>query len=144
MMHPMKQIGNMPTLQPLLVRWSSSIFFVHHHIILADYLTDYVQPGGRQRLPHVHIISFRMKTLSPMVTYIGCLPVFPAMAISIRMLAIFRQAHCTCLCFSIHAQCKTLCHLHDVRPVLISAHSILNSELGSLSTLSFQTTLTHL
>ncbi|KAF8130815.1 hypothetical protein EV363DRAFT_221781 [Boletus edulis] len=52
--------------------------------------------------------------------YIGCSPVFPTLAISIRTLSAFRQAHRTCPRFNIQAQCKALCHLHNVpyRPYL--------------------------
>ncbi|KAF8128105.1 hypothetical protein EV363DRAFT_1510134, partial [Boletus edulis] len=52
--------------------------------------------------------------------YIGCSPVYPAIAISLCTLAAFQQAHHTCPQFSIQAQCKALCHLHHVpyRPYL--------------------------
>ncbi|KAF8423710.1 hypothetical protein L210DRAFT_3337181, partial [Boletus edulis BED1] len=39
--------------------------------------------------------------------------VFPTLAISIRTLSAFRQAHRTCPRFNIQAQCKALCHLHN-------------------------------
>ncbi|KAH7917324.1 hypothetical protein BV22DRAFT_1108590 [Leucogyrophana mollusca] len=44
--------------------------------------------------------------------YLGCVPLFPTVAISIRTLAAYRQAHRTCPRFSIQAQCKVLCHMH--------------------------------
>lgn len=47
--------------------------------------------------------------------YPGCSPIRPSIAISLRTLSAFQQAHHTCLQFSIWAQCKALCHLHDVR-----------------------------
>lgn len=47
--------------------------------------------------------------------YLGCSPLHPTVAISLRTLAAYRQSHRTCPRFSIQAQCKTLCHLHDVR-----------------------------
>ncbi|KAG1803263.1 hypothetical protein EV424DRAFT_1474585 [Suillus variegatus] len=52
--------------------------------------------------------------------YLGCSPLFPTVAISIRTLAAYRQAHRTCPRFSIQAQCKALCHLHNIpyRPYL--------------------------
>ncbi|KAI5994436.1 hypothetical protein EDD15DRAFT_2387767 [Pisolithus albus] len=52
--------------------------------------------------------------------YLGCSPVYPTVAISLHTLAIFRQACCACPRFSIHVQCKTLCHLHNTpyRPYL--------------------------
>ncbi|KAG6372115.1 hypothetical protein JVT61DRAFT_8829 [Boletus reticuloceps] len=52
--------------------------------------------------------------------YLGTSPVSPTVAISIRTLAAFRQAHRACPRFTIQAQCKVLCHLHNVpyRPYL--------------------------
>ncbi|KAG1828058.1 hypothetical protein DFJ58DRAFT_672380 [Suillus subalutaceus] len=52
--------------------------------------------------------------------YIGCSPMYPAVAISLRMLAAYHQSHRTCPHFSIQVQCKTLCFLHDIpyRPYL--------------------------
>ena len=46
--------------------------------------------------------------------YLGCSPVSPTLAISIRTLDTFRQFHRVCPRFSIQAQCKSLCHLHHV------------------------------
>ncbi|KAG1835964.1 hypothetical protein DFJ58DRAFT_670120, partial [Suillus subalutaceus] len=46
--------------------------------------------------------------------YLGCSLLHPTVAISLRMLAAYRQSHRTCPRFSIQAQCKTLCHLHDI------------------------------
>ncbi|KAG1848222.1 hypothetical protein F4604DRAFT_1594049 [Suillus subluteus] len=46
--------------------------------------------------------------------YLGCSPLHPTVAISLRMLAAYQQSHRTCPRFSIQAQCKTLCHLHDI------------------------------
>jgi len=46
--------------------------------------------------------------------YLGCSPVYPTVAISLHTLAAFRQAHRACPRFSIQAQCKALCHLHNV------------------------------
>ncbi|KAG2155230.1 uncharacterized protein EDB93DRAFT_1239162 [Suillus bovinus] len=45
--------------------------------------------------------------------YLGCSPLFPTVAISIRTLAVYWQVHRTCPRFSIQAQCKALCHLHN-------------------------------
>ncbi|KAG1896067.1 uncharacterized protein F5891DRAFT_1130419 [Suillus fuscotomentosus] len=52
--------------------------------------------------------------------YIGCAPMYPSVAISLRTLAAYRQSHRTCPQFSIKSQCKTLCYLHDIpyRPYL--------------------------
>ncbi|KIK10609.1 hypothetical protein PISMIDRAFT_124186, partial [Pisolithus microcarpus 441] len=52
--------------------------------------------------------------------YLGCSPIYPTIAISLRTLTIFRQACRACPHFSIHAQCKTLCHFHNMpyRPYL--------------------------
>ncbi|OAX32642.1 hypothetical protein K503DRAFT_852090 [Rhizopogon vinicolor AM-OR11-026] len=57
--------------------------------------------------------------------YLGCAPLFPTVAISIRTLAAYRQAHRVCPRFSIQAQCKMLCHLHNMpyRPYLCSQFS---------------------
>ncbi|KAF9231998.1 hypothetical protein BU15DRAFT_55520 [Melanogaster broomeanus] len=46
--------------------------------------------------------------------YIGCLPLYPNVAISLWTLAMFRQSHRACPRFGIQAQCKVLCHLHSV------------------------------
>ncbi|KAF8546476.1 hypothetical protein OG21DRAFT_1400157, partial [Imleria badia] len=35
--------------------------------------------------------------------------------------------HHTCPHFSIHAQCKTLCHLHNVRPAIALVCSLLHA-----------------
>ncbi|KAH7904674.1 hypothetical protein BJ138DRAFT_884863 [Hygrophoropsis aurantiaca] len=57
--------------------------------------------------------------------YLGSSPLYPTVAISIRTLAAYRQAHRTCPRFSIQAQCKALCHMHNVpyRPFLASQFS---------------------
>ncbi|KAG1894971.1 uncharacterized protein F5891DRAFT_1130758 [Suillus fuscotomentosus] len=54
--------------------------------------------------------------------YLGCSPLYPNIAISLCTLAAYRQAHRTCPQFSIQAQCKMLCYLHDMlyRPYLRS------------------------
>ncbi|OAX31129.1 hypothetical protein K503DRAFT_704195 [Rhizopogon vinicolor AM-OR11-026] len=46
--------------------------------------------------------------------YLGCSPLHPTVAISLHTFATYRQSHRTCPQFSIQAQCKTLCHLHDI------------------------------
>ena len=46
--------------------------------------------------------------------YIGSSLLIPSITISIRTLATFRQQHRMCPRFSIQAQAKTLCHLHQV------------------------------
>ena len=46
--------------------------------------------------------------------FLGCAPLQPTVAISIRTLELYRQAHRTCPRFSIEAQCKTLCHMNNV------------------------------
>ncbi|KIK35800.1 hypothetical protein CY34DRAFT_26528 [Suillus luteus UH-Slu-Lm8-n1] len=45
--------------------------------------------------------------------YLGCSPLYPTIAISIHTLANYCQCHRTCPQFSIKAQCKALCHLHN-------------------------------
>ncbi|KIK13717.1 hypothetical protein PISMIDRAFT_118360, partial [Pisolithus microcarpus 441] len=52
--------------------------------------------------------------------YLDCSPVYPTVAFSLRTLAVFRQACRACPHFSIHMQCKMLCHLHNMlyRPYL--------------------------
>ncbi|KAH7903561.1 hypothetical protein BJ138DRAFT_1020425 [Hygrophoropsis aurantiaca] len=52
--------------------------------------------------------------------YLGSSPLYPTVAISIRTLAAYRQIHRTCSRFSIQAQCKALCHMHNIpyRPYL--------------------------
>ncbi|KAI6004702.1 hypothetical protein EDD15DRAFT_2384720 [Pisolithus albus] len=46
--------------------------------------------------------------------YVGCSPLFPTVAVSLRTLATFRQQQRTCPHFSIQALSRTLCHLHAV------------------------------
>ncbi|KAF8883570.1 hypothetical protein BD779DRAFT_1429581, partial [Infundibulicybe gibba] len=46
--------------------------------------------------------------------YIGSAPLQPTVAISIRTLSMYRQAHRTCPRFSVEAQCKMLCHIHNI------------------------------
>jgi hypothetical protein len=58
--------------------------------------------------------------------YLGCSPVQPTLAFSIRTLAAYRQSHRTCPRFSIEAQCRMLCHMHDVRQPLIYVLFILS------------------
>ncbi|KAG1783913.1 hypothetical protein EV702DRAFT_958142 [Suillus placidus] len=52
--------------------------------------------------------------------YLGCAPLYPTVAISLRTLAAYCQTHRVCPTFSFQAQCKTLCFLHDIpyRPYL--------------------------
>ncbi|KAG1780643.1 hypothetical protein EV702DRAFT_1177860 [Suillus placidus] len=52
--------------------------------------------------------------------YIGCGPLYPTAAILLRTLAAYRQIHRSCPQFSIQAQVKSLCFLHDTpyRPYL--------------------------
>ncbi|EIW76037.1 hypothetical protein CONPUDRAFT_39384, partial [Coniophora puteana RWD-64-598 SS2] len=51
---------------------------------------------------------------------LGCSPIQPTVAVTLRSLEAFRQAHRVCPRLSIHAQAKMLCHLHRVpyRPYL--------------------------
>jgi hypothetical protein len=46
--------------------------------------------------------------------YIGCSPLQPTLAISVRTLAAYRQSHRSCPRYSIEAQCKMLCNMHNV------------------------------
>ncbi|KAI6095582.1 hypothetical protein EDD16DRAFT_1501684 [Pisolithus croceorrhizus] len=46
--------------------------------------------------------------------YLGCLLVYPTVAFSLCTLSVFQQACHACPHFSIHAQCKMLCYLHNV------------------------------
>ncbi|KAI6029498.1 hypothetical protein BKA83DRAFT_4489460 [Pisolithus microcarpus] len=46
--------------------------------------------------------------------YIGCSPLLPTVAVSLHMLATYRQIHRICPRFSIQAHCKLLCHLHSM------------------------------
>ncbi|EPQ55524.1 hypothetical protein GLOTRDRAFT_75671 [Gloeophyllum trabeum ATCC 11539] len=46
--------------------------------------------------------------------YIGCSPVRPSVAISLRTLAVYRQTHRVCPRLSIQAEVKKSCHLHQV------------------------------
>ncbi|EPQ50029.1 hypothetical protein GLOTRDRAFT_21641, partial [Gloeophyllum trabeum ATCC 11539] len=46
--------------------------------------------------------------------FIGCSPLHPSVAISIRSLAVYRQSHRVCPRLSIQAEVRKLCHLHNV------------------------------
>ena len=46
--------------------------------------------------------------------YLGCSPLTPTVAISLRSLRAYRQTHRTCPRYSVDALAKTLCHLHNV------------------------------
>jgi len=50
--------------------------------------------------------------------YLGCALLQPSLAISIWSLEVYHQFHQTCPRFSIEAQCKTLCHMHNVHLLL--------------------------
>ncbi|KAG1752345.1 uncharacterized protein EDB91DRAFT_1045086 [Suillus paluster] len=52
--------------------------------------------------------------------YIGCVPVYPTIAISLCTLDAYRQMHRVCPSFGFQAQCRALCFLHDIpyRPYL--------------------------
>ena len=59
--------------------------------------------------------------------YLGCSPVYPALAISLRTLSLFQQARCVCPRFGIQVQCKILCHLHNVSR-MFTVYSLLTSK----------------
>ncbi|KAG1874317.1 hypothetical protein F4604DRAFT_1582102 [Suillus subluteus] len=79
-----------------------------------------------QNIELVDIFSRKFASLQPLAFhrfpnetliyhgYLGCSPLHPTVAISLRTLAAYRQSHRTCPRFSIQAQCKALCHLHDI------------------------------
>jgi hypothetical protein len=46
--------------------------------------------------------------------YLGHSLVQPTLTFSIRTLVAYRQSYQTCPHFSIEAQCKMLCHMHNV------------------------------
>lgn len=122
--YPMKQIRDALTCWVLLKTWSSLIFFVCYCILFVDILQTSCAARWKAMLvacPH-HIFPNENLVSHG---YLGCLPVYPTVTISIHTLAAFWQAHCMCLHFSIHAQCKTMCHLHNVRPTLTFICSIL-------------------
>ena len=60
--------------------------------------------------------------------YLGCSPVQPTLAFSIRTLAAYRQSHRTCPRFSIEAQCRMLCHMHNVRQPLLYVLFVLHTQ----------------
>ncbi|KAG0706446.1 hypothetical protein DFH29DRAFT_872226 [Suillus ampliporus] len=76
---------------------------------------------GMPRIPEILedvIISDGSHCLSladiELVDIFGCSPLYPTVAISLQTLAAYRQSHRTCPHFSVQAQCKTLCHLHNI------------------------------
>lgn len=64
--------------------------------------------------------------------YLGCSPLYPNVAISLRTLAAYRQAHRTCPRFSIQAQCKMLCYLHNVSATFINQF-VVDGSLAAIS-----------
>ncbi|KAG2108919.1 uncharacterized protein F5147DRAFT_576382 [Suillus discolor] len=64
--------------------------------------------------------------------YLDCLPLYPTVAVSICTLATYRQSHRTWPRFSIQAQCKALCHLHNIRYTICSIpyQSYLNTQFS--------------
>jgi hypothetical protein len=74
--------------------------------------------------------------------YLGCSPLHPTIAISLCTLAAYRQSHRTCPRFSIQAQCKALCHLHDVRYLIVLSYTnymlLCRFRTDHISTCSFQ------
>ncbi|KAG2114526.1 hypothetical protein DEU56DRAFT_933756 [Suillus clintonianus] len=99
--------------------------------MLIDYDTDiesipYTAPPGEEGAEFSHEggeyevfqgLAQQMADLSGFLIYhgyLGCSPLHPTVAISLRTLAAYRQSHRTCPRFSVQAQCKALCHLHDI------------------------------
>ncbi|KAG1740121.1 uncharacterized protein EDB91DRAFT_1053382 [Suillus paluster] len=93
---------------------------IHNHldtltlqnIELVDIFSDFffflrasVQPQPFHNFPNESLIYHG---------YLGCSPLHPTVAVSLRTLAVYRQSHRTCPRFSIQGQCKNLCHLHNV------------------------------
>lgn len=76
--------------------------------------------------------------------YLGCSPVYPNIAISLCTLAVFRQAHRTCPHFSIQAQCKMMCYLHNVSQYYTFILLRIYSQTDALSSLSFLSVLARL
>ena len=69
--------------------------------------------------------------------FLGCSPLHPTVAISIRSLALYRQTHRTCPRYSIEAQCKVLCHLHNASEAVVTLLQwITDSFTGAVQTLS--------
>lgn len=72
--------------------------------------------------------------------YLGCSPLYPTVTISLWTLAAYHQSHWICPQFSIQAQCKTLCHLHNVR-LEIHYYMSVSMSIDSLSCISQRTIL---
>ncbi|KIK20392.1 hypothetical protein PISMIDRAFT_105862 [Pisolithus microcarpus 441] len=86
---------------------------------LEDHATK-LQPGRRlATLPHKSHHLYPNEVLI-YHGYIGCSPLLPTVAVSLRTLATYRQIHRICPRFGIQAHCKLLCHLHSMpyRPYL--------------------------
>ncbi|KAG1758580.1 hypothetical protein EDD22DRAFT_981361 [Suillus occidentalis] len=71
-----------------------------------DFHTDFPAPPGEEGIDLSHEGGEHEE-------FAGCSPLYPSVVISLRTLAAYCQSHRTCPRFSIQAQCKTLCHLHD-------------------------------
>ncbi|KAG1731985.1 uncharacterized protein EDB91DRAFT_1058319 [Suillus paluster] len=106
-----------------------------HCLSLAD--IELVDIFGRRRAT----LRLRPSHIYPNETlihhgYLGCSPLYPTVAISLRTLTAYRQSHRTCPRFSVQAQCKTLCHLHNIHLEIhccmsIPYHAYLNMQFSA-------------
>ncbi|KAG1810628.1 uncharacterized protein BJ212DRAFT_1205925, partial [Suillus subaureus] len=97
----------------------------NHCMSLAD--IELVDLFGRWRTP----LQSQPSHIYPNETlifygYLSCSPLYPMVTISLHTLTAYHQLHRTCPWFSIQAQCKTLCHLHN-----IPYHAYLNTQFSA-------------
>ncbi|KAG1765462.1 hypothetical protein EV702DRAFT_1182484 [Suillus placidus] len=86
--------------------------------VLVDTYLDYCAQDKGNGMPSIPetVLTPDEHDCPPSLTlnyYLGCSPLYPLVAISLHTLVVYHQSHQTCPQFSIQAQCKMLCHLHD-------------------------------
>lgn len=80
---------------------------------MAIHPSNYVLVRRTVSLP-VHAVEIYPNETLLRNGFLGCSPLTPTVAITIRSLSAYQQMHRTCPRFSIYAFAKMLCHLHNV------------------------------
>ncbi|EGN91566.1 hypothetical protein SERLA73DRAFT_157513 [Serpula lacrymans var. lacrymans S7.3] len=80
--------------------------------LVQAYLT-YRHMDSGDGIPHIDDSNMHVPDHTTCPLLEGCSPLYPNVAISICTLAAYRQTHRACPRFTIQAQCKAMCHLHN-------------------------------
>ncbi|KAI0362907.1 hypothetical protein BV20DRAFT_926676, partial [Pilatotrama ljubarskyi] len=104
--------SQLPAVTDAYLSWKASIYSVRRVYsssnctdTLAESVVTSFTPSSSTEMPNVTLAKS------------GCLgvaPLYPTIAISFRVLEVYRQFHGVCPRFSIHAFCQGLCRLHGV------------------------------